>query len=71
MEITEADAKLIQRALIAYNSELLSEGAKIWDDPDVSQFLKEAASRQYNEATEEFSKFHVRLVEAFPVLTQR
>lgn len=70
-ELSEEEAMTVVRALITYNSVLLSEYEKIYNTPDVSTFLVEAARNQYNELSEAGTKLHTALAEVFPSLRQR
>ena len=69
--LSEDDARLIQDAMIAYNQKLVAEGSKVWENDEISDFVRQAASDHYNKTVEAFSDFHVKLVDVFPGLTQR
>jgi len=65
------DARTIALGLKFYNDKLVEEYNKIANTPDVSQFLVDAAHKQYQEMTERGTKLHVALAQLFPELTQR
>lgn len=64
------DARLVARAFSYVNNKLAGELDRIMQS-DESEYLKEAAIKQYNADTEAYTKLHIRLAEAFPELTQR
>lgn len=70
-ELSEEEAMTVARALAAYNTVLLGEYEKIYNTPDVSAFIVEAARQQYNELSEAGTKLHTALAEVFPSLRQR
>lgn len=65
------EARLIQRSFIVVARHAEEEAAKIQLDPNASEYLKTAATQQYQTEMEGYSKLHVRLTEEFPDLTQR
>jgi hypothetical protein len=71
MEINLDDARTIAVALNIYNKKLVEEFEKIRNTPDVSDFVTNAAHRQYQELTEAGTKLHAKLAQEFPELTQR
>jgi hypothetical protein len=69
MELTQEDAQVVATALIQYNNVILSEYEKLMlAGEDVSQFLKDAAYQEYQRRSEEVTKFHTKLAQAFPKL---
>lgn len=70
MEITLEDAKVIARALAYVNNKQAGELDRIMQSYE-SEYLKEAAVNKYNSDSEEMTKLHVRLAQAFPELAQR
>jgi acyl dehydratase len=70
MEITEKHAQVIARALIVANKKFAEEFEKIANTPDVSNFIVEAAHNQYQELTNDMTRLHMELADAFPVLRQ-
>lgn len=69
MDLTEAQAFTVTRALAVANKYLADEAAKIGES-ESSEFIKAVAYENYNKVTEEFTKLHLSLAEAFPALTQ-
>lgn len=69
MEISEEDAKVIARALAYVNNTQAGELDRIMQSGE-SAYLKEAAVNKYHSDTEEMTKLHMRLAEAFPALRQ-
>jgi uncharacterized membrane protein len=68
--MSTSDATLIARALAYVNKKMAGELDRIMQS-DESEYLKEAAIKQYNADTEAFTKLHVELAQHFPELTQR
>lgn len=67
--IADVEAKNMARALAFVNSKLAGELQRILQS-DESEYLKEAAAKQYNEDTEAFTKLHTDLATIFPELRQ-
>lgn len=70
MEIGLEDARLMARALVYVSTKLSGELERILTS-DESDYIKEAAVKQYNEDSAGFTKLHIALGQAFPELTQR
>lgn len=66
--INEAEAKVIARAFVQYNNYLVEQYHKVANTPDVSDFIKEAAGQQYQVLSQDATKLHLALAEAFPEL---
>lgn len=71
MEIGLEEAKTIAVALNLYNSKLVEEYDKIRNTPDVSEFIVQAAHKQYNDMTKAGTELHIKLAQEFPELSQR
>lgn len=68
--LREAQAKVIQLALIKYNDYLINEFDKLAFSKEVSNFIKEAAHKQYQELSHDATQLHLDLATAFPSLRQ-
>lgn len=69
MELNEDEAILIARALTYVNRHLAEEATRIIESSE-SDYIRNAANEQYQKDSVEFTKLHMRLADAFPVLRQ-
>ena len=68
--MTLDEARLIARAFIVVNQKYANEVDRILASEE-SEYLKQAAMKQYQTDTEAYTKLHVKMAEVFPELTQR
>lgn len=69
--LDETEAVVVARSLIHFNRYLLGEFEKIARSGDeVSDLIKEAARKQYQELSEPVTLLHMALAEKFPSLRQ-
>lgn len=69
--LSEAEAKVVGKALAYFNNYLVGEFDKIKETENVSALVVSAAQVQYQELSLENTTLHMRLADHFPVLRQR